>query len=161
MYPTKKQKILLSCWFKYYIVMYNETIKLFKRARRLDIKISLNWKILRTKYLKYKRNKIQKKSQIENVKYNTKIDIHILDSAIQNACTSYKSCLTNLLNGNIKHFRLRYLKQTKRNKIIKIEKYRINKKKNTFCTSVFKNSFKFGQLKTKFLINIDSSILTT
>jgi IS605 OrfB family transposase len=142
-YPTKKQKQLLNNWFKYYVVMYNETIKLFKRARRLNIKLTLNWKTIRTKYLKYRRNKIQKKSQMKNFKQNTKIAIHILDFAIQSACASYKSCLTNLKNGNIKHFRLRYLKQSKKNKIIKMEKCNINKKNNTFYSTVFRDSFKF------------------
>jgi len=51
------------------------------------------------------------------------------------------SCLTNLKNGHIKHFRLRYLKCTKDSKCIKIEKDFISKSGLTFCPTVFKEPF--------------------
>jgi len=55
------------------------------------------------------------------------VDSHILDYAINDSLKRYESCLTNLKNRHIKHFRLRYLKCNKENKIIKIEKLAFDK----------------------------------
>lgn len=99
-----------------------------------------NWKKLRTQHLKQTKDRIIKQTK-QNKKQNTQVNSHILDGAIQDACSKLKSCLTNLKNGNIKHFRLRYLKRSKDTKIIKIEKNFINPDKNTFCSSIFKDGF--------------------
>ena len=150
MYPNQLQKELLLNWMKSYITMYNETLKIFKKFRFNKEKTLLNWKKLRTKYLKGIKNDIINKSQLEkgipiidNKPINTKVNGHILDFAIQDACSKLKSCITNVRNGNIKHFRMRYIKQTKKTMILKIEKNFINAKKNTFCSTIFKDSFKF------------------
>lgn len=71
---------------------------------------------------------------------NVKVDRHLLDYAINDALNRYRSCQTNLKNGNIKHFRLRYLKLTKPNKIIKIEKLAF--RENTFYQSVLGDTVK-------------------
>lgn len=147
MYPSDLQKKLLLNWMSSYAKMYNETIKLFKQNRFNHTKISINWKDIRTKYLKNIKKELLDKSNIiitdENGnKLNTKINGHVLDGAIQDACAKYKSCLTNLANGNIKHFRLRYLKQSKDTMVMKIEKNFISSTKNTFCSTVFKEAFK-------------------
>ena len=71
----------------------------------------LNWKNVRTKHLKNIRDHIQSKSSKNN---KLKIRIHILDCAIKNACTSYKSCMTNFLNNNIKKFKIRYWRHKKK-----------------------------------------------
>jgi transposase len=130
---------LLLRWMNDYRVMYNRTLKLFKNVRYHKSKIRLDFKRLRTDYLKDDMIEIQNKYQNKKEKINS----HILTMAIQDACTSYKSCLTNLRNGNIKHFRLRYLKETKQNLILKVEKHMISKDKNTFCSSAFPNGFTF------------------
>ena len=130
--------------------MYNETIKIFKKYRFNKEKITLNWKKLRTNYLTEIKNDILNKSQlitnvtiINNKPINTKVNAHILDFAIQAACSKLKSCITNLKNGNINYFRLRYLKQSKCSLTMKIEKAFIHPKKNTFCSSIFKDEFIF------------------
>jgi len=62
------------------------------------------------------------------------VNSHLLDGAINDSLNRYKSCITNNQKGNIKSFRLRYLKPNKRNQILKIEK--IAFKKTGFYTSV-------------------------
>lgn len=153
MYPTDLQKVLLLNWMNAYVKMYNATIKLFKKNRFNKEKLTLNWKTIRTKYMKDIKKDILEASNIQikvdendnkkNPKYHkATVNTHILDFAVQDACAKYKSCLTNLRNGNIKHFRLRYLKQSKDTLVMKIEKNFISANKNTFCSTIFKDSFK-------------------
>jgi len=148
MYPTELQRTLLLNWMYAYNRMYNETLKLFKKNRFNKTSMTLDWKRIRTDYLKDIKKEILNKSKINiktnnKKKINTSVNGHILDFAIQDACAKYKSCLTNLRNGNIKYFRLRYLKQSKDTMVIKIEKAFINNKKNTFCSTVFQEAFNF------------------
>ena len=147
MYPSTLQKQLLLNWMQTYNKMYNATIKLFKKAKYDNVKLTINWKELRTYHLKDKKDKLIKKSDLKikdknGNNINTCVNSHVLDFAIQDACAKYKSCLSNLKNGNIKYFRLRYLKQNKDSLIMKIEKSSINSTKNTFCSTIFKDSFK-------------------
>lgn len=121
---TEYQKKILNNWFNSYIMMYNETLKLIKTRYSSNKKTILDFKILRTKYLK------NIKTNIMNFYSNKKVCIHShnLDYAIKLACSNYKSALSNFKQGNIKHFRIRYWRHNKLNKIIDIEKDRINKK---------------------------------
>jgi transposase len=139
--PNKRQRFILLNWLNAYVKMYNETIKILNGRRITKLPIITSWKTLRTKHLKDAKKRIIKQSNSGNKKFKTQVNSHVLDGAIQDACAKYKSCLTNLKRGNIKYFRLRYLKQTKDSKIMKIEKYFIDKDKNTFCNSVFKEPF--------------------
>ena len=143
-YPNDNQKMLLLNWMKSYIHMYNKTLKTIKNFRFNKEKIILNWRKLRNLYLNDEKKNIIKKSQLKNIKNNTRVNTHILDFAIQDACSKVKSSISSLMNGNIKKFRIRYYKQSKESKILKIEKAFINTNKNTFCSSVFKDSFKFN-----------------
>jgi len=70
----------------------------------------------------------------------TKINKHILDYAIQDALNALESVKTNLENGNIKNSRLRCLKKSKSNKIIKIENQICQK--NSFCSSILSKVLK-------------------
>lgn len=141
MYPTKTQRIILLNWMNAYVRMYNETLKLFKHRKINKLPTIVSWKTLRTSYLKNIKSIIIKSSNLKHLNYKTQVASHVLDGAIQDACAKLKSCITNLKRRNIKHFRLRYLKQSKSTKIIKIEKYYISPKKNTFHSSIFKDSF--------------------
>lgn len=100
------------------IKKYNKSLYIQKNEYN-KLMNKLNWKNVRTKHLKNIRDHIQAKSS-DNNKF--RIRIHILDCAIKNACTSYKSCTSNYLNGNIKKFKIRYWRHNKKNKIMEIEK---------------------------------------
>lgn len=75
------------------------------------------------------------------------INSHILDGAIKLACTSYKSASTNCINGNIKCFTIRPIKQSKKSKIFDLEKCYFYK--DGFC----KNSL--GKMETNCNFNFN------
>jgi len=114
----EQRKILLES-FDAYRLMFNETNRYIKERFFNKEKTILSFKILRTKYLKNFKDELLKKYRVYS---------HTLDGAIKLACSSYKSCLTNMKNGNIKKFRVRYLKQSKDSHIIDIEKTYIKQK---------------------------------
>jgi len=107
------QKKIINRWFKSFILMYNETLKYIKLRYNNNEPLILDFKKLRTYHLKETRNKIIEESQHPNYLKDTKIKTHILDKAIQLACSNYKSALSNLKNKNIKYFRIRYWKINK------------------------------------------------
>lgn len=96
--------------------------------------IILDPKIIKTYFLKEEIHRISKK-------YKT--PVHTLNYAVQLACASYKSCLTNLKNGNIKKFNIRYIKKDKDSLIMDIEKTAINKR--GFITSILGKEIKNKQ----------------
>lgn len=113
-YPTKRQKDILINWMNCYIKMYNETIALFKRynvkinrAKKKDIYIkplNLNFNRVRTDHLLNKKQKIINNSQLLKYKRNTKINCNVIDGAIKQACSNYKSALTNIKKKKYKTF---------------------------------------------------------
>jgi len=80
------------------------------------------------------------KDEIHRVNKKFKTPVHTLNYAVKLACTSYKSSLTNLRNGNIKNFNVRYLKSTKPSLIMDIESSAIKSK--SFMTSVLGKEIK-------------------
>jgi IS605 OrfB family transposase len=117
---NSEQKIIIDRWFKAYILMYNATLKLIKERYVNKYRTILNYKTLRTTFLKNVRDKIIEDSQLP-IKKNTKIMTHIMDTAIRLACSNYKSALTNLKRGHIRHFRIRKWKIIKDANILVIE----------------------------------------
>ena len=123
--------------------MYNQTVRYLREKRFLkqsipnltiikadlyNIKIDI---IQHTSITIKKRKKVGNTYKLVNKKIL--IDSHILDLAINDCLNHLSSCLTNLSNGNIKYFRLRYMKFTKQNKYLKIEK--LSFKNATFCSA--------------------------
>lgn len=144
-FPDDNQKIIINNWIESYRIMLNETIKFFKNNFFNDNKIKADFKNIRTNHLKDIKNNIYNKSQLNNFTKNTKIYSHSLDYAIKDICTNVKSAYSNLKNGNIKKFRLRYIKKTKKTKLMKIEKCAIS-----VCEYGFYNKI-LGILKTDIL----------
>lgn len=144
--PNPKQKRILLNWIKCYTKMYNQTIKFFKERRHNKLPLIINFRKIRDDYLRNIKNNIYIKSHINK---------HILDYAIKDACEMYKSAISNLKRGNIKHFRLRYIKHNKKIKYMKIEKNIFSKNGNGFCVSIL------GFMKTLSgkLINVNSDCI--
>ena len=84
------------------------------------------------KQLKTIKAKIIEESEIEN-NPNTRIYAHILDESLSQLASNIKSARTNIMNGNIKKFRLKYWKLNRPSKTIEIEKELI--KNNEICPS--------------------------
>ena len=120
--PTDDQQKVLLNWFESYRKCYNEAIYIIKQLIKENNKKALDFKYIRTKKMKFIKETLTKQ---------TNINSHILDGAIKLACTSYKSAISNHKNGHIKHFRIRYIKQSKKSKIIDIEKCYFNS--DGFC----------------------------
>jgi len=142
-YPNEEQKKILANWFDSYIRMYNETTNYFKKCRFDKVKPDFNITKLK-KIMKNKKDTIKNGSElIINRNNKTKkiyADSHLLDYAINDSVNRYKACISNLKAGNIRHFRLRYLKLSKKNKIIKLEKLAF--KDNGFCVNALGNEMK-------------------
>lgn len=150
------QKKIINRWFKSFILMYNETLKYIKLRNNNKESLILDFKQLRTYHLKETRNIIIEKSQHPNYLKDTKIKTHILDKAIQLACSNYKSALTNLKNKNIKHFRIRYWKIIKDSYCLSIEPSYFTK--SSLCYNILGNVkafynneiFDLNLIKTKY-----------
>lgn len=134
LFPNEKQKKILQNWFQAYIHMYNSIIFIIKTKFRDFLKKNKLAKITDLN-IDLDMSKLKKKSKnIKNrLRKNYKINMHILDYAINDAIAMYKSKISNLKNGHIKKSKLRYLKKTKKTKIIKIENMLCTD--NSFCTA--------------------------
>ena len=95
------------------------------------------------------------KDEIHKISKKFKTPVHTLNYAVKLACASYKSCLTNLKNGNIKHFNVRYIKSNKSSLIMDIEKTVFNKK--SFITSVLGKEMKNNK-NIEYIINNDCKL---
>ena len=132
---NNNQKEIFNIWFKSYILMYNKTLKFIKNKFKNKEKLIIDYKYIRTYHLKKIRDDIIKESQYNKLDKDTTIKTHILDTAIQLACANYKSAITNIKNKNIKHYKIKYWRFNKSNKILDIEKCYF--RKNELCPKVF------------------------
>jgi len=133
--PNRKQCKILQQWFNAYVDMYNCIIRKIKNKyikelnknkylKLTDLTIDLSIGCLKKEFAQTKKILINKYSQI---------NAHVLDYAMGDAVAMFKSKITNLKNGHIKKSRLRFIKRTRSNKILKIEKYLCTDK--SFCSS--------------------------
>lgn len=144
--------------------MFNETNKYFKEHQFNKIKPQLNIGSLK-QILKNKKDTIINESKMNINSKNIQVSSHLLDYAINSALNRYKSCLTNLKEKNIKHFRLRYLKINKPNKILILEKEAFTS--DGFCVKVLGkmkceiNNYEFRRdLVTTSIIKLENNKVT-
>lgn len=108
---TNMQETILKRWCKASVQMYNAALYFIKNNYKETGKTITNFKTLRTKHLKNIRDAIKDNSYVKEYGEKTKVKTHMLDGAIKLVCASYKSALSNLKAGNIKHFRIRYIRK--------------------------------------------------
>jgi transposase len=111
--PSEKQQQILLSWFESYRKMYNNTLTVINRLIYENNKNKFNFRYIRTNEMKETKRLLTDES---------KINSHILDGAIKLACASYKSASSNYKNGHIKNYKIRPIKQSKKSKIMDIEK---------------------------------------
>lgn len=111
--PSKDQEIMLLSWFESYRKIYNDTLTIINKLILENNKNKFNFRYIRTNRMKEIKQKLMDES---------KINSHILDGAIKLACASYKSANSNYKNGHIKNYKIRPIKQSKKTKIMDIEK---------------------------------------
>lgn len=147
--PNKNMKLILINWFNDYRLMYNETIKYFNSCKYNKTKPIIDFKKIRTNILKEKKNIIRSKNKVPS---------HTLDYAIKDACAMYKSALSNIKNKNINHFRLRYIKSTKKQHFMTFEKTCFSKN-NFMCKTILKQQIKNKSDFDYSSINCDSKLI--
>lgn len=104
--------------YKKYVLKFNNLGK--------KIKILTDYQKIRTEFL------AENKNQIYDFYKFSAIYSHSLDASIKRACSSYKSSITNLLEGNIKRFRIKCYNQNNDRGIIEMEKNTFNKDNDKF-----------------------------
>ena len=95
-----------------------------------------DYKILRTYFLK---------EQINEITKIYKTPIHILNKAVSLACASFKSALTNLKEGNIKFYKIRPIKSSKKSLIMDIEKQYFSKDGKSFISTILGKELLYGK----------------
>lgn len=122
---TKHQKLYINNWLNSFIEMYNCSLKYIKMNIKYDNNVT-NMIYLRSKLLEEKKKIINKYDNINlreiDKKKRLSIKVHDIDYAIKLACSNWKSGISNLKNGNIKNFRIRYWRKDKPIKIMGLEK---------------------------------------
>jgi putative transposase len=165
---TDMQKLILDKWFYSYTEMYNKTLNYIRencstfkneviksKLKDIDKKLYINSYTLRNE-LKIIRDDIIKSSQLIDISKNTKIQTHTLDYAIRQLVSNIKSAMTNLNQGYIKRFRIKFWKNSRPSKTIEIEKqYIIN---NKICPNIL-DDIKYEYNNKEYLLsNINSNI---
>jgi hypothetical protein len=172
---TCEQKKILNKWFYACTKIYNEALT-YIRNNYSFIKNDINREILINELNRSKEEKknnfynyytirsalydikkdIINESQLENHSNNTKIYTHILDYSIKQICSNIESAKTNLIQGNIKRFRLKYWRNNRSSKTIEIEKCYI--RDNKICPKIFGNIKYIYDKEEVELENIDSNV---
>lgn len=132
---SKTQRKIINKWMLAFRYMYNETLRVIKKRYYNGQKTIINFRTLRNSIVKSIKQYTIKKFTIKIGNKNIKPNAHMLDDAIKLVCASYKSAFSNLRNGHITHFRIRYWRQKKSKLMIKLEKTCFNN--NTICKNIF------------------------
>jgi len=175
----ESHKIIFQNWFKTTTYMYNETLKYIrenynftKKEINRDIlnnQVKFNNKFYNKIHIRNQLNELKKKIQkdstiiVDGIKCI--IDIHTLDKTIFQLVQNIKSAVTNMFNGNIKRFRLKFWKFTRPSKMIELEKNKFSG--GILCKSIFGNlepikyiyngeSYNINNIDSDFKINYNS-----
>ena len=73
---------------------------------------------------------------VSDLHQNSTIYRHTLDYSVKLCIEMYKSLHTNFINGNIKHFNVKDLLESRRRFNLTLEPSNFNKKKNAFCCTI-------------------------
>ena len=135
--PSDNAKNILLSFMEDYRCMYN-IIVLYLNNQSTD-KPCYNFRKIRNLHTKEKK------------KFKT--PSHVLDGAIKLACASFKSALTNYKNGNIKHFKIKTLKQNKKSKVMDVEQCYFGGNEYIFKTFIKEKitnleDYKYSEIKT-------------
>ena len=140
---SNSQKEIINMWFKSSTHMYNKTVDYIKNTfninknNKIDRK-AYNFIYIRSQLLNEKTNIINN-SQIKNTDKKTKIYTHTLDYTIKQLTTNIKSAITNLKQGNIKHFKIKKWKYNRPSQTLEIEKEAYSKKNKGLCYNILGN----------------------
>jgi len=125
--PTEEQRKILLGWLEGCRLMYNYTLKYIRNQEYEKLDRIVRSGIKLKKILKDYKDKIAKE-------YN--VPTHILDEAVKEVCSNYKSAFENLKLGNIKHFHIRYIRRSNKTFIAKIENQYFSKKYSTISPTI-------------------------
>ena len=134
-YPTKEQAVILQKWLNLCTSMYNVAVNHIRHHIFENGDLQLDAAIKFVKFESIRNDLKEAKEKIQQSYADYKIPIHVLDEAIREAVTNYKSCLTNLQRGHIKKFHVKELPYNRRHKILKLEANFF--RDNTFCLDTF------------------------
>ena len=117
---TPEQEIILQEWMNAFIKMYNITVNYINDRIFIKKKVDL---VIASKLCKFRSLRTELKQRRDDLQKSMMraIYIHPLDEAIKHAVTSFKSCISNFQNGNIRKFRVREMSYKKPRKMLIIE----------------------------------------
>ena len=147
-FPTAMQINILNNWFESYRVMKNFTIKHFNQLVFNKANIDPSFIRTRNLLLHHKVSIIQHNQGSPHT-----IFPHSIDYAIKEVCANFKGNL-KLHRGNVNKFRVRYCKQSNKNKTVKIEKRELKHYDYAAYMNVIDRN-----MYTDFLVNNDNKIL--
>lgn len=145
----ESHKTVFQHWFKTTTYMYNETLKYIRENYKFTKKeitrdilgnqVKISNKFTDKYYIRKQLNKLKTKIQKDSIivvnGIKCKIDIHTLDKTIFQLVQNIKAAVTNMFNGNIKRFRLKFWKFTRPSKMFELEKNKISG--GILCKSIF------------------------
>lgn len=146
-YPTNEQKEILSSWFESNRKMYNSTIAKIKEIYKKEKIWILDWKKLRTEYLKPKKAEIVLESRVFNLERKSgkitrkTIPVNLLSNTTKHACSAFKSAISNN-----HHFKIRYRRKNCKSSVMELEKSYFNKD-NLFGNLIYKRDRKLFSIK--------------
>ena len=121
LFPNFKQKKFLLEWMDAWIDMYNKVLSIIKDERKqqsIKMKKPLKYNEMNLDNLKLNKLKKDLHTFKKILVSKTHIDSHTLDYCINDVLTMLKSSISNLKNKTCKKSKLKYIKKTKKRKII-------------------------------------------